>query len=407
MKDGNDDINKNDLRKQSLYVHSEFICPDGLAPLSSAEIIEPLQRIYFDPTTEMNGNGGTTDLFEKSLAQYKEMNNNLKKNLVSNIKLKKMMGVELTDTKVIAISGAVAGFFSGILVCPLDVTKTRLQAQGLQSAGKSRYYNGLIGTINTIVKDEGILGLYKGIGPILMGYLPSWMIYFSIYEVSKDSFPKIFPNSVFLTHFFSALTAGSVSTILTNPIWVIKTRLMLQNDIGKNSTHYKNTIDAFIKIYKQEGPKAFYAGLLPSLFGLFHVGIQFPIFENLKTTFKYKTVKISEEIDNNHGASTKNLEPTNTNSTINLDRLIMASCLSKMIASLVTYPHEILRTRMQLKSNLPPSVQRKIIPLIKKTYTKEGFKGFYSGFFVNLLRTVPASVITLVTFEYVQNFLRE
>ena len=76
-----------------------------------------------------------------------------------------------------------------------------------------------------------------------------------------------------------------------------------------------------------------------------------------------------------------------------------------MIASAVTYPHEILRTRMQLKSDIPDSSQRRLFPLIKATYAQEGLKGFYSGFTTNLVRTIPASAITLVSFEYFRNRL--
>ena len=43
--------------------------------------------------------------------------------------------------------------------------------------------------------------------------------------------------------------------------------------------------------------------------------------------------------------------------------------------------------------------------MIKHTYKSEGLRGFYSGFTANLARTLPASAITLVSFEYFRKYL--
>lgn len=296
--------------------------------------------------------------------------------------------IPLNDAKLTALSGALSGFISGIIVCPLDVTKTRLQAQGLQSS-ENLYYRGVIGTMSTIVRDEGVRGLYKGLVPIILGYFPTWTIYFSVYEPAKEYYSNLFPTWQFFTNSCSAITAGAASTILTNPIWVVKTRLMLQTNMGENITHYRGTVDAFIKISKQEGIRTLYSGLVPSLLGLFHVAIHFPVYEKLKTKLNCYTTNFNDD--------------GTIQQTINIKRLIMASSFSKMIASLITYPHEILRTRMQLKSNMPSRIQHKLIPMIRTTYINEGFRAFYSGFTANLLRTVPASAVTLVSFEYFRN----
>jgi len=317
-----------------------------------------------------------------------DIQNNLEL-VISSSQNKMDVKIPLNDAKLTALCGALSGFISGIIVCPLDVAKTRLQAQGLQSS-ENLYYRGVIGTMSTIVRDEGVRGLYKGLVPIILGYFPTWTIYFSVYEPAKEYYSVLFPSWVFVTNSCSAITAGAASTILTNPIWVVKTRLMLQTNMGENITHYKGTLDAFIKISKQEGIRTLYSGLVPSLLGLFHVAIHFPVYEKLKTRMQCYSVKYNDD--------------GSLQQTINIKRLIMASSFSKMIASLITYPHEILRTRMQLKSNLPARIQHKMIPMIKTTYRNEGFMAFYSGFTANLLRTVPASAVTLVSFEYFRHY---
>lgn len=92
-----------------------------------------------------------------------------------------------------ALSGAVGGFTSGIVTCPLDVIKTKLQAQGGftpvdkgRHVGHHKVYEGLIGTARVIWREEGIRGMYRGLGPIILGYLPTWAVWFTVYTKSKE-----------------------------------------------------------------------------------------------------------------------------------------------------------------------------------------------------------------------------
>lgn len=82
---------------------------------------------------------------------------------------------------------------SGIVTCPLDVIKTKLQAQGGFRAAQARkkvplkaaVYNGMLGTGKVILTEEGVRGLYRGLGPIILGYLPTWAVWFTVYGKAK------------------------------------------------------------------------------------------------------------------------------------------------------------------------------------------------------------------------------
>lgn len=84
-----------------------------------------------------------------------------------------------------SIAGAGAGIVSSIVTCPLDVAKTRLQNQGIAKPGE-RLYKGTVGTLSRIWQEEGIRGLYRGLGPTILGYLPTWAIYFTAYDYCKS-----------------------------------------------------------------------------------------------------------------------------------------------------------------------------------------------------------------------------
>lgn len=81
-------------------------------------------------------------------------------------------------------AGAGAGLVSSIVTCPLDVVKTRLQAQHISP--KSPEYEGVRKTVTRIWRQAGARGFYRGLGPTVGGYLPTWGIYFTVYDLVKD-----------------------------------------------------------------------------------------------------------------------------------------------------------------------------------------------------------------------------
>ncbi|ODV90484.1 hypothetical protein CANCADRAFT_12151, partial [Tortispora caseinolytica NRRL Y-17796] len=299
-----------------------------------------------------------------------------------------------------AVSGAVAGMVSGIAVCPLDVIKTRQQATGILTHSVHR--PSIVTIVQDIWTNSGFRGFYRGLAPIILGYVPTWMVYFPIYEQLKVSLRGVFASTSatanvgadplgpvqkegYLINILAAVGAGGSSTLVTNPIWVVKTRLMSQG-IGTSTFKYTSTLDAFRTMYRQEGLKAFYSGIGPALFGLTHVALQFPLYEVLKTVL---------------GADEAHREESTV--TKYMGKVMVASSLSKMGASLVTYPHEVVRTSMQIALNTGKdnSLQGpKFIDVLATIYRQQGWRGFYAGLMTNFLRVVPASAITLMTYEF-------
>lgn len=307
----------------------------------------------------------------------------------------------ISDDNINAISGALAGVTAGVAVCPLDVAKTRLQAQGgfqamMASNGMAKVllgkYSGIVGTLSTIYKEESVRGLYRGLVPIVIGYIPTWTIYFMIYEKSKRHFLHDDSNSSSLSragvHIGSAITAGACSTLVTNPIWVVKTRLMTQS-FESSAWRYKGTFDAIRTMYRTEGWKVFYQGLGPSLLGLTHVAVQFPLYELFKSVLTGQESKVLKDA-------------TDT------PLILIASTLSKIIASTITYPHEVIRTRNQIQTQHPDCKYLKykgIVTTFTTIFREEGWRPFYAGLGINMFRAVPSSAVTLMTFELVRGYL--
>ena len=92
---------------------------------------------------------------------------------------------------------------------------------------------------------EGVFGLWKGIGPNLMGVAPSRAIYFWAYSTAKKNINSALPRKnrdTPFVHVVSAMSAGFSASTTTNPVWLIKTRLQLDRDSGKHRLTIRKTI---------------------------------------------------------------------------------------------------------------------------------------------------------------------
>ncbi|KAJ4959859.1 hypothetical protein NE237_019769 [Protea cynaroides] len=280
--------------------------------------------------------------------------------------------------------GAIAATF----VCPLDVIKTRLQVHGLKAPHAGHKGSFIIASLQSIIKNEGVRGMYRGLSPTIMALLPSWAVYFTVYEQLKGLFHSHVDQNKRLTlgaNMLAATGAGAATAIVTNPLWVVKTRLQTQG-MRKDVVPYKGVFSALRRIVHEEGIRGLFSGVFPSLAGVSHVAIQFPAYEMIKS---YLARRDNTTVDK--------LSPGS---------VAIASSISKILASILTYPHEVVRSRLQEQGQAPNAEIRYagVVDCIKKIFQKEGVHGFYRGCATNLFRTTPAAVITFTSYEMIHRF---
>jgi len=155
------------------------------------------------------------------------------------------------------VAGGSAGGCQVIFTNPLEIVKIRLQVQGEAAKLEGAVPKGAV----HIIRQLGLLGLYKGASACLLRDIPFSAIYFPAYShLKKDVFHEGY-NGKHLSFFetlASAAIAGMPAAYLTTPADVVKTRLQVEARTGQTS--YKGLGDAFVRIYREEGFKAFFKG---------------------------------------------------------------------------------------------------------------------------------------------------
>lgn len=172
----------------------------------------------------------------------------------------------------------------GMAMCvaqPTDVVKIRFQAE----PGR---YSSMASAFMTIARQDGIKGLWRGLGPNITRNAVINAAELASYDQIKQMMIDYTPmEDNMITHWSAALGAGFVAVVVGSPIDVVKTRIMNAKPEADGSLTYRNTPHAFIKIMKSEGPFAFYNGFWPNFARLGSWAIvMFMSYEQIKYRFK-------------------------------------------------------------------------------------------------------------------------
>lgn len=279
-------------------------------------------------------------------------------------------------------AGIAGGVVSTLMLHPLDLLKIRFAVDD-GKVGNRPEYRGLTHAFTSIARTEGFRGLYKGVSPNVFGAGAAWGSYFLFYNTVKTEMQGG-NTSMQLTpslHMLAAAEAGLLTLMLTNPIWVVKTRLCLQYGVAKpdqqgKGTVYKGMIDGLIKITREEGFRGLYKGFVPGIWGVSHGAIQFMAYEELKNAYN---VYRNQPVDNKLATG----------------EYLFFAALSKLVAAITTYPYQVVRARMQDQH----STYNSATECVRLTLRYEGIRGLYKGMSAYLVHVIPNICTVLLIYE--------
>ncbi|KAJ6785370.1 hypothetical protein PWT90_04531 [Aphanocladium album] len=187
-----------------------------------------------------------------------------------------------------SIAGLSAGTIATLVVHPLDIVKTRMQIYRSVSDPLSKPPTTVRLLRSLTSNPRPIASLYRGLTPNLVGNATSWASFFFF----KSRFERLLAQRHGGTtdaaarpsagdYFVASALAGAATSVLTNPVWVLKTR-MLSSDHGAQGAYPSMTAGARI-ILRTEGLVGFYRGLVPGVVRVMPATwVTFLVYENVR-----------------------------------------------------------------------------------------------------------------------------
>jgi len=262
------------------------------------------------------------------------------------------------------LAGSMSGTCSTILFQPLDVVKTRLQ---LCPSPSSRH--SMAAEIKLINQTDGVPGLWRGLYPSLCRTVPGVGLYFASMHWMRNTVCEGKPSVL-----QSMVIGGAARTFAGSvmiPFTVIKTRM------ESGTFQYRSVSGALTHILSSEGVRGLGRGLGPTLVrDVPFSGLYLAFYDILKSKCPAWLSSSSPECSH-----------------------MMAGLGAGLLASIVTQPADVVKTRMQTSSMVG------LGRAVRTLYSEAGVAAFSAGLAPRMLRRTVMAALAWTVYERINTTL--
>ncbi|WJX64124.1 hypothetical protein P8452_48943 [Trifolium repens] len=312
----------------------------------------------------------------------------------------------MSDALINGLAGAGGGIIAQLITYPLQTVNTRQQTN---RDPKDKKNLGTFHQMCQVVKHEGWERLYGGLTPSLVGTATSQGVYYYFYQIFRNRAEaaalekKMLGTGDGSIGMFSSLIvaalSGCVNVLLTNPIWLVVTRMQTHRKESKRTLADPRLSDAIKQttistveprsygtshviqeVYDEAGVLGFWKGVLPTLVMVSNPSIQFMLYETLLAKLKKGRA----------GNSVTAIE------------IFLLGAIAKLGATVVTYPLLVVKARLQarqVKNGDKRHHYKGTWDAIIKMIRYEGFNGFYKGMGTKIVQSVLAAAVLFMVKE--------
>lgn len=278
--------------------------------------------------------------------------------------------------------GSIAGCIGATAVYPIDLVKTRMQAQK-----HNALYANSLDCLKKILRAEGFRGLYSGLGAQLIGVAPEKAIKLTVNDLVRGIGTDDNGKITMKWEILAGMTAGGCQVIFTNPLEIVKIRLQMQGNVkpvGPGEIPLKHLTAS--QIVRQLGLRGLYKGASACLLrDMPFSAIYFPVYANLK---KYMF----------------GFDPSDQTKKQRLStwQLLVSGALAGAPAAFFTTPADVIKTRLQVAGKKNEVKYKGIFDCGAAILKQEGPSAFFKGSIARVFRSSPQFGFTLASYELLQ-----
>ncbi|CAL0307606.1 unnamed protein product [Lupinus luteus] len=325
----------------------------------------------------------------------------------------------MSDALINGLAGAGGGIIAQLITYPLQTVNTRQQTE--RDPKKDKNNLGTLQQMCQVVKHEGWERLYGGLTPSLVGTATSQGVYYYFYQIFRHKAEVaalqqkrlgIGDGSVgMLSSLIVAALSGCLNVLLTNPIWLVVTRMQTHRKESSKALSGQKLLDAteqtklsaverppygtsdvVQEVYQEAGVFGFWKGVLPTLIMVSNPSIQFMLYETILGKLKKRRV-----------------QSRNGSNAVTALEIFLLGAVAKLGATVVTYPLLVVKARLQarqVKDGDKKQQYKGTLDAIIKMIRYEGFYGFYKGMGTKIVQSVLAAAVLFMVKEELVNQIR-
>ena len=326
----------------------------------------------------------TNNLYRHEEGIAKEFGNVIQKRKT----LAQQGGAAAADMTRRMICGGLAGMVAKTATNPLE--RIKMLSQTGEHGGKSNV--SVVELYKSIIRNEGVIGLWAGNGANLVRIFPAKAVVFSTNDMYQSMFRKLLqtPYDQKLPSMYAFIAggfAGMTATACTYPLDFARGRISGKLATSANQKEYKGIIRTVLITGKDEGFLALYKGVTPTLIGAIpYEGI------------KFGTVGFLEHYFPQEGQQQQMSTPI---------RKMIFGGLGGVMAGLITYPNDTVRRLLQLQGSRGSKTNYTgYWDCVRQTLANDGITRFYRGVTINIIRMAPNAAVQFGSYEVLKNITK-
>jgi solute carrier family 25 phosphate transporter 3 len=272
------------------------------------------------------------------------------------------------------LSGGLCAAASHGVTTPIDVVKTRMQAE------PEKFDEGVLSAAASILNSDGSKALLGGLGPTVVGYGLEGAAKFGLYESLKPEIARVLPfdNPAF-PYLIASCTAGAVASLILCPMEKTRIRLVTDPDFASG------LLTGIPRLVEESGFMSLFSGLGAMLSKQVPYTCAKQVSFDVFATFMYAV------------AATFSMAVAD----VKIEVAFGAAFLASVLACIMSQPGDVLLTA----TYKDPDSSSGFTQILSDIYEERGIKGFFTGISARLIHVGVIITSQLVLYDTVKQLL--